>query len=156
MPRRKRAEKKEIPPDPEYNSVLVTMFINNIVKRGKKSLAEKIFYSALNIIKERTKKDPLELFETAVNNVKPTLEVRSRRIGGANYQVPTEVSPKKQIALSIRWILAAARNRSEHSMSERLASELIAASHKEGAAFKKKEDTHRMAEANRAFAHFKW
>ncbi|MCD6098918.1 30S ribosomal protein S7 [bacterium] len=156
MPRRRRPEKRVLPPDPKYKSVLVTKFINNIMKRGKKSLAERILYSALDIVKERTKKDPLELLETAVNNVKPTLEVRSRRIGGANYQVPTEVNPRRQIALSIRWILTAARNRSEHSMAEKLASELIAASRKEGASFKKKEDTHRMAEANRAFAHFKW
>ncbi len=156
MPRRKRPQKREILPDPKYNSVLVAKFINCLMMQGKKSLAERIFYTALQRIEEKTGKNGLEVFEKAVANTKPLLEVKSRRVGGATYQVPVEVRPERQQSLAIRWLIAAARLRSEHTMSERLANELIAASKGEGAAIKKKEDTHRMAEANKAFAHFRW
>lgn len=156
MPRRKRAEKREILPDPKYNSVLVAKFINCLMLKGKKSLAERIFYTALERIEQKTGKSGLEVFEKAVANTKPLLEVKSRRVGGATYQVPVEVRPERQQSLAIRWLIAAARQRSEHTMSERLANELIAASKGEGAAIRKKEDTHRMAEANKAFAHFRW
>ena len=143
MPRRKRPQKREILPDPKYNSVLVAKFINCLMMQGKKSLAERIFYTALQRIEEKTGKNGLEVFEKAVANTKPL-------------QVPVEVRPERQQSLAIRWLIAAARLRSEHTMSERLANELIAASKGEGAAIKKKEDTHRMAEANKAFAHFRW
>ncbi len=156
MSRRKRAEKREILPDVKYNSILVAKFINNLMKKGKKSVAEKIFYRALEIIEEKTGEDGLTIFERAITNVKPALEVRPKRIGGATYQVPMEVRPARKQALAIRWILEVARKRSERTMPERLAAELIAASKKEGAAIKKREDTHRMAEANKAFAHFRW
>ncbi|NOZ55292.1 MAG: 30S ribosomal protein S7 [Calditrichaeota bacterium] len=156
MPRRKRPQKREVLPDPKYHSVLVTKFINNLMMRGKKSLAERIFYSALDRIQEKTGQEGLEVFEKAVANAKPLLEVKSRRVGGATYQVPVEVRPERQQSLAIRWLINAARARSEHTMAERLAAELIAASRGEGAAIKKREDTHRMAEANKAFAHFRW
>lgn len=156
MPRRKRAEARLVAPDPKYNSELVTKFINSIMQDGKKSTAEKIFYNAMNRIAEKTKSDPMVVFDRAVKNVRPMLEVRPRRVGGATYQVPMEVRPKRKTSLVIRWILGAARARPEHSMDEKLANEIIAASNKEGAAIKKREDTHRMAEANRAFAHFRW
>ena len=156
MPRRKRAEKRSVVPDPKYSSELVTKFINSLMKDGKKSTAERIFYNAMKRIAEQTKSDPMVVFDRAIKNVKPMLEVRPRRVGGATYQVPIEVRPKRKTSLAIRWLLAATRARSEHTMEEKLANEIVGASNKEGAAIKKREDTHRMAEANRAFAHFRW
>ncbi|HFD04883.1 MAG TPA: 30S ribosomal protein S7 [Firmicutes bacterium] len=155
MSRRKRATKREISPDWKYNSVLVAKFINSLLKKGKKSVAEKIFYDMIDEVAKNTGEDGLEVFERAINNVKPLLEVKPRRIGGATYQVPMEVSPDRKLTLAIRWILTAAKNRNERGMMKKLAGEIIAASKKEGAAFKKREDTHRMAEANKAFAHFR-
>lgn len=143
-------------PDPKYNRVIVTRFINGLMQQGKKSVAEKIFYSAIDIIEKKTKKNGLEVFEKAMENVKPILEVRSRRVGGATYQVPMEVRPNRKQALAIRWIVSYAKARSGKSMAEKLAEELIAASNKEGNSIKKREDTHKMAEANKAFAHFRW
>ncbi len=154
--RKRRAEKRILPPDPIYNEVLVTKLINYVMKRGKKNVARKLVYGAFDIIKEKTNKNPLDVFLKAVNNVKPMIEVRSRRIGGATYQVPTEVRHERQIALALRWIINFARERKDKSFSNKLAAELIAAANNEGAAIKKKDDTHRMAEANKAFAHFKW
>ncbi len=154
--RKRRAEKRILPPDPIYNEVLVTKLINYVMKRGKKNVARKLVYGAFDLIKEKTNKNPLDVFLKAVNNVKPMIEVRSRRIGGATYQVPTEVRPERQIALALRWIINFARERKDKSFANKLAAELIAAANNEGAAIKKKEDTHRMAEANKAFAHFKW
>ncbi len=156
MPRRKKVQKREILPDPLYKSVLVTRFVNSIMKDGKKSLAQSILYGALDIIKEKTKENPLKVFQTAVENVKPILEVKSRRVGGATYQVPVEVSDKRQLSLSIRWILTFSRQRSEKTMREKLAGELLDAYEKKGASIKKREDAHKMAEANKAFAHFRW
>ncbi len=156
MPRRKRPVKREVLPDPKFQSVLVTKFINSIMRRGKKSLAETIFYHAIEIIEKKTGQNGLEVFEKAVENVKPLLEVKSRRVGGATYQVPVEVRPERRQSLAIRWIISNARARSEKTMAEKLAAELIAASKNEGASIKKREDTHKMAEANKAFAHFRW
>ena len=153
---KKRASKIKLELDPKYNDLLVTKFINNLMWKGKKNLARRIFYEAMDIIASRTKTDPIEVFKKALNNVCPVIEVRARRVGGATYQVPTEVRPERKMALGIRWVLTFARQRSDKSMAARLASELIAASNGEGNAIKKKEDTHRMAEANRAFAHYKW
>lgn len=154
--RRKRAEKRERIPDYKYNDILVGRFINNVMKKGKKRLAEKIVYKTFDIIAEKTKSDPLEIFNKAINNVMPSIEVRSRRVGGSNYQIPTEIRPDRKIALAIKWIINFARARNEKSMSVKLANELMAASVGDGASVKKKEDVHRMAEANKAFAHFKW
>ncbi len=157
MPRRKRGDLvREVMPDPVYNSEMVTRFINKLMYDGKKSVAAKIFYRALDLIKERTGEEPLKVFKTAVENAKPLVETKSRRVGGATYQVPVEVNPRRQLSLSMRWLVAAARARGEKTMVERLAAELIAASKNEGAAIKKKEDVHRMAEANKAFAHYRW
>jgi small subunit ribosomal protein S7 len=156
MSRRKSAEQRSVLPDPKYNRVLVTKFINGIMGQGKKSVSEKIFYSAIDIIEKRTKKSGLEIFEKAMENVKPILEVRSRRVGGATYQVPVEVRPNRKQALAIRWIIGYAKSRAGKSMAEKLAEELLAASNKEGNSIKKREDTHKMAEANKAFAHFRW
>lgn len=156
MPRRKRAETRELKPDHRYGSVLVTRFINSLMKRGKKSVAEKIFYDAMDIIEQKAGKRGLDIFERALQNVRPQLEVRPRRVGGATYQVPSEVRPERQISLAIRWILASARNRHEHGMAQKLAAEIIDASNNQGASIKKREDVHKMAEANRAFAHYKW
>lgn len=156
MPRKGPAPKREILPDPKYRSVLVAKFINCMMKDGKKSVAESIFYKALNIIKEKTGKNPLEVFEKAVENVKPVLEVKSRRVGGATYQVPIEVRPERRISLAVKWIINSARARSERGMVLKLANELLEAYNNKGGAIKKKEDTHRMAEANRAFAHYRW
>lgn len=156
MSRRKRAEQRAVLPDPKFKSVLVAKFINGLMLRGKKSIAEKIFYSAIVVIEEQTKKDGLEIFEKAVENVKPILEVRSRRVGGATYQVPIEVRYIRKQALALRWLIAYAKARSGKSMSEKLAAELMSAAHKEGGSIKKREDTHKMAEANKAFAHFRW
>jgi len=156
MPRRKKPVKRVPEPDPKYNSVLVAKFINGLMRRGKKSTAEQIFYHALEKIEERTKKPGLEVFEKAIEEVKPVLEIKSRRVGGATYQVPVEVRGDRRLSLAIRWIVMYSRQRSEKSMEEKLASEFIAATNREGASIKKREDTHKMAEANKAFAHFKW
>tara|TARA_B100001146_G_C15832662_1_gene285742 strand:+ start:53 stop:520 length:468 start_codon:yes stop_codon:yes gene_type:complete len=154
--RRRRPDKRIILPDPIYNDVVVAKFINYIMKGGKKSIAETIFYSSLNIIKEQSKNnEPLEIFKKALENVAPVVEVKSKRIGGATYQVPLEVSQNRRFALAMRWILSYSRSRKGKTMANRLASELIAASNKDGSAYKKKEDTHKMAEANKAFAHFR-
>ena len=153
--RGKKAPKRKFKPDLKYNSTLVTRFVNNLMWDGKKKLAFRIFYGALDIVKEETGKDPLEVFLAALQNVMPVVEVRSRRIGGATFQIPTEVRPERRISLAIKWIIRAARERNEYTMKERLAKELMAAARGEGAAVKKKEDTHRMAEANKAFAHFR-
>ncbi len=156
MPRRRVAEKREILPDPKYHSKMVSKFINAIMKDGKKSLAEKICYGAFDIIKEKTGEDPLKVFKTAIENVRPIIEVRPRRVGGATYQVPVEVRPNRSLALAFRWIRDFARKRPERTMTERLAAELIDAYNNTGASVKKREDTHKMAEANRAFAHYRW
>lgn len=157
--RRRRAPKRPVMPDPLYNSPVVTKFINKVMWDGKKTLAERIVYGAIKKLDERGAGEGIkgiELFYKAIENVKPLLEVRSRRVGGATYQVPMEVRPERQQTLSIRWIVEAARNRNERTMVERLANELWDAAHERGTAFKKKEDTHRMAEANKAFAHYRW
>lgn len=156
MSRRKRADQREVLPDPKHNSVLVAKFINGLMVGGKKSVAERIFYTALDLIEKQTKKNGLEVFEKAIENVKPILEVRSRRVGGATYQVPIEVRMNRKQALALRWIIQYSKARSGKSMAEKLAAELIAASNNEGASIKKREDTHKMAEANKAFAHFRW
>ena len=156
MSRRSRAEKRETPPDPRFESRTVTKFINNLMRDGKKSVAETIFYDAVDILEQRTGQSGVQVFEQALTNTKPTLEVKSRRVGGATYQVPIEVRPERRAALAMRWLISYARRRSEKSMSERLAAELLAASRGEGATVKKKDDTHRMAEANKAFAHYRW
>lgn len=154
--RKKRAEKRFIKPDPKYNDVLVAKFINYIMWDGKKTIARKIVYESFDIIEQRTKKPALEVFKKAVQNVSPMVEVRSRRVGGATYQVPMEVRPERRTALALRWLRTYARERKDKSMALKLAAELIAAANNEGNAVKKKDDTHRMAEANKAFAHFKW
>jgi small subunit ribosomal protein S7 len=156
MARRNRAEERRSLPDPVYKSLLVTKFINGIMLDGKKSTAEKIFYDALDELSQKLSKDPLELFEQAVNNVQPALEVRSRRVGGATYQVPIEVRSERRQTLAIRWIVGAARNRNERGMKNKLAGELADAYNNQGTSIKKKQDTHRMAEANKAFAHYRW
>jgi len=151
-----RKLKRTITPDPKYDSVLASRFINKLILGGKKSTAEKVFYDALEVIKEKTKQDPITVFNLALENVKPLLEVRPRRVGGATYQVPGEVSEKRSVALAIRWILGYATDKKGQPMANRLAQELLEASRKEGAAVKKREDTHKMAEANKAFAHYRW
>ena len=154
--RRKRAEKRIRKPDIRYNDQLVGRFVNSIMMEGMKSKAETILYKAFGIIEEKTKGNPLEVFNKAINNVQPSIEVRSRRVGGANYQVPTEIRPDRRIALAIKWILTYARARGEKTISLKLANELMAAAVGEGSSVKKREDVHKMAEANKAFAHFKW
>ena len=154
--RKKRAPKRQLPADPKYQDVLVARFINSILRRGKKHLARNIFYSSLKLVEERTQQNGLDVFRKAVRNVQPILEVRARRVGGATYQVPTEVRQDRGTALAVRWLLNAARERKDNSMSLKLAAELVAAANNEGTAVKKKEDTHKMAEANKAFAHFRW
>lgn len=156
MSRKKKKEKRIIPPDPVYNNVKAAKFINQIMERGKKTIARKIVYQTFDIIKEKTKKDPLEVFEQAIENAAPFLEVKPKRVGGATYQVPREVKGERRIALAMRWIIQAAKSKKGRPMREKLADELINAAKNEGAAVKKKENTHRMAEANRAFAHFSW
>lgn len=156
MPRRREVPKRQILPDPKYGNEMLAKFMNMVMKSGKKALAEKIVYGALDIVSERTKLEPVEVFITAMENIRPNVEVKSRRVGGATYQVPVEVRPIRQTALAMRWIVEAARGRSEKSMGQRLAGELVDASEKRGTAFKKKEDVHRMAEANKAFSHFRW
>jgi small subunit ribosomal protein S7 len=154
MARGKKIKKRIILPDPVYNNVNVAKFINQVMRRGKKTIARKIVYQALKSIKETTKKDPIEVFEQALENAAPLLEVKPKRVGGATYQVPREVKGERRIALAVRWILTAARSKKGKPMKDKLADEIISASKNEGSAIKKKEDTHRMAEANRAFAHF--
>jgi small subunit ribosomal protein S7 len=156
MARRKKKEKRIIPPDFIYNNVQVSKLINQIMRRGKKTIARKIVYKAFEIIKEKTKKEPLDVFEKAIENASPQLEVKPKRVGGATYQVPREVKGDRRITLAMRWIINAAKARRGKPMREKLAEELIEASENRGVAIKKKEDTHRMAEANRAFAHFAW
>ena len=156
MPRRGAAPRRELTPDPIYDSVLVTQVINKILQRGKRTLAERVVYDALTIIEEKTGTEPLSTLKRAVDNVRPQLEVKSRRVGGATYQVPIEVRPRRATTLSIRWIVGFARDRRERSMAERLANELLDASNGIGSSVKKKDDTHRMAEANKAFAHYRW
>jgi len=156
MPRRATIDKREVLPDPVYNSRLVTKFINNVTRDGKKTVAEQIFYGALSLIEERTGDDPLKLFKKAVDNVKPQVEVKSRRVGGSTYQVPMEVSSDRQQSLAIRWLIGFAQSRHEKTMMEKLAGEFIDAASLRGAAVKKRDDTHRMAEANKAFAHYRW
>ena len=154
--RRRRAPVREVLPDPIYNSKVVTKFNNKLMWDGKKSIAEKIMYEALEIIEKKSEKKGIEVFNEAIENVKPLLEVKSRRVGGATYQVPVEVRPIRQQSLAIRWLVEAARKRNERTMAQRLANELMDAANKRGAAFKKKEDTYKMAEANKAFAHYRW
>jgi len=156
MPRRKVVAKRPVLPDAKYNDQFITRCINVLMKEGKKSLAEHIIYGALEIIGERTGEDPLKVFRQAVENVKPVLEVRSRRVGGSTYQIPVDVPPDRRIALSMRWIVGSARSRGERGMMRRLAAELVDAYNNTGSAVKKREDTHRMAEANKAFAHYRW
>jgi small subunit ribosomal protein S7 len=156
MPRKREVRKREILPDPKFHDPLIAKFINGIMRRGKKSVAEKIFYNAMDIIKERAHSDPVKTFKQALDNVKPLIEVRPRRVGGATYQVPVEVRPSRKITLGIRWIIGYAKQRSEKTMEEKLSGELIDAANNRGAAIKKKEDTHKMAEANKAFAHYRW
>ena len=156
MPRRGQIAKRDVLPDPLYNSKVVTRLINNVMLDGKKGVAQKIVYDAFNIIQEKTGNDPIEVFETAMENVMPVLEVKARRIGGATYQVPLEVRPERRQTLGLRWITSFARGRSERTMKERLANEIMDAANKTGGAVKKCDDTHRMAEANKAFAHFRY
>ena len=156
MPRRGNVPKREVLPDPLYNSVLVTKLVNSIMLDGKKGVAQKVVYSAFDIIKEKTDKDPLEVFTTALENIMPSLEVKARRVGGATYQVPIEIRPERRQTLALRWIVDFARKRGEKTMAERLAGELMDAANNTGAAVKRKEEMHRMAEANKAFAHYRW
>ena len=156
MPRRKKVQKRELVPDPKYKSSLVAKFINNLMLDGKKSVAESIFYRAMEYIVDRTGQNGVEIFEKAVENVKPVLEVKSRRVGGATYQVPVEIRSDRRLALSFRWLINNAKARSEKTMAERLAMEFDQASKNQGASIKKRDDTHKMAEANKAFAHYRW
>jgi small subunit ribosomal protein S7 len=156
MPRRRVVAKREILPDPLYNSQLVTKFINSVMSAGKKSVAEGILYGALNKVAEKTQDDPMKAFKKAIENVKPALEVKSRRVGGSTYQVPVEVRPNRRTSLAIRWLIDYASQRGEKTMREKLAAELLDAANLRGGAVKKKDDTHKMAEANKAFAHYRW
>jgi small subunit ribosomal protein S7 len=156
MSRRHRAERREVNPDPKYNDLVVSKFMNSIMKEGKKSVAERIVYGALETVQAKAKSNPLQLFHQALENVMPAVEVRSRRVGGATYQVPVEVRNERRQALAIRWLIAAARGRNENTMEERLSGELLDAANNRGTAVKKREDTHKMAEANRAFSHYRW
>lgn len=156
MPRRREVPKREILPDPIYNSQLVTKFINSLMTGGKKSTAERIFYGALKKVEDRAKDDALKVFKKAVDNVKPALEVKSRRVGGSNYQVPIEVRPARRTSLAIRWLISFSQSRGEKTMQDKLAGEILDAANNRGNAIKKREDVHRMAEANKAFAHYRW
>lgn len=156
MPRRRVAAKREILPDPIYNSKVVSKFINAIMKDGEKSVAARLCYGSFDLIKSKTGDDPLKVFKSALENVKPALEVKSRRVGGATYQVPVDIRPQRRVALAFRWIIGFSQKRGERSMREKLAGELMDAANKTGASIKKREDTHRMAEANKAFAHYRW
>ena len=156
MPRRREVPKRQILPDPIYNSQLVTKFVNVIMKDGKKTVAERILYDALSTIRDRTDDDPMKVFKRAVDNVKPQVEVKSRRVGGSTYQVPIEVRPSRRLALSMRWLIQSAKGRGEKTMRQQLAGELMDAAENRGTAIKKRDDTHRMAEANKAFSHYRW
>ena len=156
MSRRHRAEKREVLPDAKYHDTVLTKFMNNLMLDGKKSVAESIVYGALDRVEDKTKRAPVEVFHEALDNIKPAVEVRSRRVGGATYQVPVEVRPERREALAIRWLIKASRTRNENTMEERLASELLDAVNSRGSAVKKREDTHKMAEANKAFSHYRW
>ena len=156
MSRRTQAPKRELLPDPKHGSQRLTKFINMIMKDGKKSVAESIVYGAMDRVEGKMKREPVEVFHEALDNIKPSVEVRSRRVGGATYQVPVEVRPERREALAIRWLITASRNRNENTMEERLAAELMDAANNRGTAVKKREDTHKMAEANKAFSHFRW
>ena len=156
MARRREAVKRKILPDPKFNDLLVARFINNLLKQGKKSIAEGIFYGALDSVGEKTKEDPIKVFKKAIDNVSPHLEVKSRRVGGATYQVPVEVKENRRIALSVRWVIQNAKARSGRSMAEKLTGEIVDAYNNAGGSIKKKDDVHRMAEANKAFAHYRW
>lgn len=156
MSRRHRAEKRDVIPDPKFGDIVITKFMNSVMRDGKKSVAERIVYGALESMEEKTKSDPVQMFHDALGNVMPQVEVRSRRVGGATYQVPVEVRVERRQALAIRWMLTAARGRNERTMVERLSGELLDAANGRGTAVKKREDTHRMAEANRAFSHYRW
>jgi small subunit ribosomal protein S7 len=156
MSRRHKAERREVNPDPKFSDLVVSKFMNSIMKQGKKSVAERIVYGALERMQSRAKSDPIQLFHTALDNVMPAVEVRSRRVGGATYQVPVEVRNERRQALAIRWLITAARSRNENTMEERLSGELLDAANNRGSAVKKREDTHKMAEANRAFSHYRW
>lgn len=156
MSRRHRAEKRQVLPDPKYGDIVLTKFMNAIMRDGKKSVAERIVYGALDIVEEKAKSEPIRMFHDALENIKPSVEVRSRRVGGATYQVPVEVRPDRRQALAIRWLVSASIGRNENTMRERLAAELLDAANNRGTAVKKREDTHRMAEANRAFSHYRW
>jgi small subunit ribosomal protein S7 len=156
MPRRREVPKREVPPDPVYQSPLVTKFVNCVMERGKKSRAEEIFYGAMDIVREKSKDDPLKVFKKALDNVRPLVEVKARRVGGSTYQIPVEVNPTRRLSLAIRWLISYAADRPGRSMREKLASEMLDASNNQGRAIKKREDTHKMAEANKAFAHYRW
>ena len=156
MPRRREVPKRDILPDPKFGNIEVSKFVNTIMMSGKKSVAERIVYSALDRVQGKLKREPIEVFHEALDNVKPSVEVRSRRVGGATYQVPVEVRPVRREALAIRWLITAAKNRNEHTMEERLAGELADAVNGRGTAVKKREDTHKMADANKAFSHYRW
>ena len=156
MPRRGNVPKREILPDPVYGSVLVTRLVNNVMLDGKKGVAQKVVYGAFEQIKEKTEKDPVEVFTQAMENIMPNLEVKARRVGGANYQVPMEVRPARRVTLALRWLTAYSRSRSERTMAERLANEIMDAANNTGSSVKKREDVHKMAESNKAFAHFRW
>jgi small subunit ribosomal protein S7 len=156
MSRRRAAAKREILPDPKFGDITISKFTNGLMREGKKSVAEQIIYGALDLMERKSRQDPLKLFHEAIDNVKPALEVRSRRVGGATYQVPVEVRPSRRQSLAIRWIIGVSNKRSENTMMERLAGELLDAANNRGAAVKKREDTHRMAEANKAFSHYRW
>jgi small subunit ribosomal protein S7 len=156
MSRRHRAERREVNPDPKFNDLVISKFMNSIMRQGKKSVAERIVYGALDRMQSRAKSDPIQMFHSALENVMPAVEVRSRRVGGATYQVPVEVRSERRQALAIRWLITAARSRNEKTMEERLSAELLDAANNRGTAVKKREDTHKMAEANRAFSHYRW
>jgi small subunit ribosomal protein S7 len=156
MPRRGTVPKREVLPDPLFNSALVTKFINSMMSGGKRSTSQHIMYGALNVVQSKTQEDPLKVFKKAVDNVKPSLEVKSRRVGGSNYQVPVEVNPSRRTSRALRWIISFARKRPERTMVQKLAAELMDAANLRGGAVKKREDTHKMAEANKAFAHYRW
>jgi small subunit ribosomal protein S7 len=156
MPRRGLVAKREVSPDPLYNSALVTKFINCMMYGGKRSTSQRIMYGAFNVVQQKTQEDPLKVFKRAVDNVRPSLEVKSRRVGGSNYQVPVEVNPNRRTSLALRWIIGFARSRPERSMTQKLAAEILDAANLRGGAVKKREDTHKMAEANKAFAHYRW
>ncbi len=156
MPRKGPVARRELPPDPVYDSVLVTQLVNKVLTRGKRTLAERIVYDAMDIVSKKSRRNPVEILETAVENVRPALEVRSRRVGGATYQVPMDVRPRRQLTLTIRWLVNYSRDRREHTMAERLANELLDAANGDGASVRRREELHRMAESNKAFAHYRW